>query len=354
MLHGIHCMFTCPIDVYSVATVELSPGEGGVSGPKDSSKAREAVRATLDYLAGDAEEAVLRLDSPLPRGKGMASSTADVAAAIVATASALGRGLSPTQIAEIALTVEPSDGIMFPDIALFDHRAGRIARTLGPPPSMRIVILDFGGSVDTEDFNRVDREDTLRQLEPDITQAVRLIEEGIRRADPARIGRGATLSALVHQQVLFKPHLEAVLELSEQLGAVGINVAHSGTVIGLLLPDEPQLAKRAASLALRQLPDLESVLCSRIVGGGVSSTTGGPIHSAERRTSGLTAPIHGGLDAVELRSLGLRADEVLDFSANINPLGPSQSVRQAAAAKPTCHPTQTAIVRRSARASQSA
>ena len=34
-------------------------------------------------------------------------------------------------------------------------------------------------------------------------------------------------------------------------------------------------------------------------------------------------PIHGGLNYTELESLGLRADEVTDFSASINPLGPS-------------------------------
>ena len=30
--------------------------------------------------------------------------------------------------------------------------------------------------------------------------------------------------------------------------------------------------------------------------------------------------VHGGLDAAELRPLGLRPKDVLDFSANINPL----------------------------------
>ena len=39
--------------------------------------------------------------------------------------------------------------------------------------------------------------------------------------------------------------------------------------------------------------------------------------------------MHGGLDLAELRSLDLRPEQVLDFSANINPLGPSQRVRQA-------------------------
>ena len=38
---------------------------------------------------------------------------------------------------------------------------------------------------------------------------------------------------------------------------------------------------------------------------------------------------HGGLDEAELRGLGLSAGEVLDFSANINPLGMSPQVRDA-------------------------
>ena len=64
--------------------------------------------------------------------------------------------LLPSQISEIALDVEPSDGIMLPDIALFDHREGRIARILGAPPLMRILVLDFGGNVDTQEFNQVE------------------------------------------------------------------------------------------------------------------------------------------------------------------------------------------------------
>lgn len=41
--------------------------------------------------------------------------------------------------------------------------------------------------------------------------------------------------------------------------------------------------------------------------------------------------VHGGLDPAELRSLGLQPDQILDFSANINPLGPSRRVMRAAA-----------------------
>ena len=43
-----------------------------------------------------------------------------------------------------------------------------------------------------------------------------------------------------------------------------------------------------------------------------------------------TRPVHGGLNIAELESLGLRADDVVDFSASINPLGPSPRVLEAA------------------------
>ena len=269
MLDGILCMVTCPIDIYSTATVELSRGNGRIIAPPDSPKACCAVRVTLDYLGARGMDAQLSLDSCLPRGKGMASSTADVSAAIVATVAAMGRELSPEQIAEIALGVEPSDGVMFPDVAVFDHRQGRVARSLGPPPPMRVLILDFGGIVDTLEFNRSDRDEALRRLGPRMKEAVSLIEDGILRGDPLRIGRGATVSAQANQDVLFNPHFEAVLRLSREVGAVGVNVAHSGTVIGMLFRDDDPMVDRAASIVRRQLPGLESALPRRIVSGGV-------------------------------------------------------------------------------------
>jgi threonine-phosphate decarboxylase len=43
-------------------------------------------------------------------------------------------------------------------------------------------------------------------------------------------------------------------------------------------------------------------------------------------------PYHGALDHAELAALGVRPEEVCDFSSNINPFGPPRSVRQALAA----------------------
>ena len=87
--------------------------------------------------------------------------------------------MPPSEIARIALLIEPSDGVMLPGIAKFDHRQGKVADTLGSPPPMRVVALDFGGSVDTLDFNSVNREDTLRRLQPTFEEALALITHGI-------------------------------------------------------------------------------------------------------------------------------------------------------------------------------
>ena len=271
VLNGVLCMVTCPIDLYSVATVEVSPGAGGISAPCHFPKARRAVQATLQFLGMSDATATLTMESPLPRGKGMGSSTADVSASIVATASAVNVELSARRVASLALSVEPSDGVMFPHVAVFDHREGRIARTLGPIPPMKVVVLDFGGSVDTLEFNRAERDVLLQRLSPRMAEAASLIEEGIIRGDPLRIGRGATISAEANQQVLFNPHLERVLEFSRQVGAVGVNVAHSGTVIGMLFSEGAAMAEKAAESAQGELAGLESALCRRIVGGGVKT-----------------------------------------------------------------------------------
>ena len=72
---------------------------------------------------------------------------------------------------------------------------------------------------------QIDRLSILGQLELRMVEAVALIEDGIRTGDPKSIGRGATISALANQQVLFNPYLESTLELAAPMGAVGVNFA---------------------------------------------------------------------------------------------------------------------------------
>ncbi|MXY20147.1 MAG: GHMP kinase [Dehalococcoidia bacterium] len=271
MIDGEYFLVSCPVDMYSTATVYLSNGRGRVDAPPDAPKSRRAVELTLAHFGRFDVDVSLTLSGPLPRGKGMASSTADISASIAATIAALGEesAMPPGEIARIALLIEPSDGVMLPGLARFDHRQGRVADTLGTPPPMRVVALDFGGAVDTLDFNSVNREDTLRRLQPTFEEALDLITHGIERGRADEIASGATLSAVSNQKLLHKPQLDAVLRLSDDVGALGVNAAHSGTVLGMLFEDDPELTQFAVSRALSELPGLKQIYDCRLVEGGI-------------------------------------------------------------------------------------
>ena len=269
VIEGIHFLVTCPVDFYSRVKVDIYSDGPGVEAPQDCDKTAAAVRRTLFHLKNAKVRAKLTINNPIPRGKGMASSSADLAAAIAATGLALGEEISPYQIAQIALSIEPTDGIMIPGVALFDHRAGIIRESLGPPPPMEIVALDLGGTVDTVQFNMVDRFQRWQSVDEQTREALRLLRQGIEQQDPALVGRGASISAEASQTVLAKPRLAEVKEFAESVGAVGVNVGHSGTIMGVLLDARERRGKSTYHKALSAFPDAESVYHFRLLGGGV-------------------------------------------------------------------------------------
>jgi L-threonine kinase len=226
-----------------------------------------AVEAALRYFGWPELGFRLEVSSPLPRGKGMGSSTADVAGAIYAVARALGREISSQNAARLCLAIEPTNSSLFPNIALFDHRAGSLFQELGPPPAMGILALDFGGEVDTLSYNAVDRSALLKELEPQAIEALELVKLGLARGDASLMGRGATLSARAHQRVLYKPQLEAVIAIAEEVEALGVSVGHSGTIIGVLL--DPACHRRGLAAHLRsKLEGLQHIYPRRLIGGG--------------------------------------------------------------------------------------
>ena len=269
MLGDRYFLVTCPVDFYCRVTVELYQGESGVTAPQDCPKARDAVAATLAHLGRSGVAASITVSNPIPRSKGMGSSSADVTAAIAATAAASGQPLPPETIAQLALSVEPSDGVMFPGIALFDHRAGSLMEELGPPPPMEIVALDFGGTVDTLEFNRRDYYREWQSVASETARALELVRKGIREGSPALVGEGASISAAAGQVVLNKPQLAQVLDFAREVGAVGVCAAHSGTVLGVLLDARQRRGKSTFRQARESFTSAEAVHHFRMMSGGV-------------------------------------------------------------------------------------
>jgi L-threonine kinase len=136
---------------------------------------------------------------------------------------------------------------------------------------MDIVVLDFGGEVDTIAFNSQDRTALLGEIEPQSIEALELARKGLRRKDLKLIGQAATISSLANQAILYKPQLDRVLNFAERAGAVGVNVGHSGTVIGVLLDRSLQSTEEVARFLNSELPDLKSLTIHHLISGGCQS-----------------------------------------------------------------------------------
>ncbi len=274
-ISGDNFLITCPVDIYSEVTVTPDGQDPATAGEKTIA----AVRRTWARLGVAAGPFAVAVSSALPQGKGMASSSADISAACQAAALAAGRCLTADEIAEIALAIEPTDGIFYPGIVMFDHVRGRTYRHLGGPPPMSILIFDTGGSVDTLEFNRRPDLAALNAAkETDVRQAVDLLSRGLAAGDCALIGRAATISALANQAILPKPALPAVAAIAARHGAVGVNTAHSGTVLGILFPGlpAPAVADACRAAVARACPELRFLQQARLIPGGL--TIPGEVH----------------------------------------------------------------------------
>ncbi len=265
---GGNFLVSCPVNWYSRADVSIRTSQVDSFSP-GRQKAYQAVRKLID-LYGYADYGVtLDVVSTLPIGKGMASSTADLAAGCFAAAAALKINPDIKEITRIALAIEPSDAIFFPGVALFDHVQGARYQDLGRAIPLGIIALDFGGVVDTLAFNsRGDLHLQNSSNEDTTNRALELIKKGILRKDPVLLGRGASLSALANQGILHKPGLEELIDFAISRGAYGVNVAHSGTVAGVLLPPGREKDSTLTDDLVKAFPEICNYYSLRLVGGG--------------------------------------------------------------------------------------
>ena len=89
------------------------------------------------------------------------------------------------------------------------------------------------------------------------------------RATPTRIRTAARRRAEASQTVLAKRRLAEVKEFAESVGAVGVNVGHSGTIMGVLLDARERRGKSIYHKAKEAFPDAQAVSHFRLLGGGV-------------------------------------------------------------------------------------
>ncbi|WP_242438953.1 GHMP family kinase ATP-binding protein [Streptomyces sp. CB00455] len=246
-----HFLVTLPITIGSTATFRYADDAAGITVEAVRKRKSARVVALALEALGRPGGGELLLASELPEGKGLASSSADLVASVRAVADAFGTSFPTNAVEAMLREVEPSDGVMHDEIVAFLHREVRLHSRLGHLPRLVIVGYDEGGQVDTVTYNRrpapVDAE-TRAEYAALLDRLAGAVADG----DLRTVGAVATRSAELHARTRPRAALAPLVTACDEADGLGVVVAHSGTVLGVLFAaDDPELDRKTSHIQAR-------------------------------------------------------------------------------------------------------
>lgn len=248
------CLVSLPCKaLYSEAVFAPNlTGEFSVN-PAYKAKVKRAAELTREHFGVPWLGGAINITSTIPEAKGCGSSTADCIAAARAVAEALGRTLAQEELGRLVVKAEiASDNFMFNHAVLFCQREGVVLEDYAQDlPKLEVVGIDTAESAYVDTLEYPPAVYSWRHL-----QSFRALTSALRRAirlrDIRLLGRVATASASINELFLPKPRFKELQGIAERVGVLGIAVAHSGTVLSMLLdPDDPQLERKLEQLRER-------------------------------------------------------------------------------------------------------
>lgn len=177
----------------------------------------------------------LRLESPLPLAKGMASSTADLAAVGDAVTRWFGKPLTAQELTNLCAELEPTDSILFPRLSLMDPLTGEVSLTLDAwTPALEVLVLEGKKDIETATSRKTDHHEKRKAYAAEMEKALKLFQRGLKEKKPFLLAEAAWISAQGNEAFISQPGLWSIRELALECGALGVNVAHSGSTLGVL------------------------------------------------------------------------------------------------------------------------
>jgi uncharacterized protein involved in propanediol utilization len=233
-------LITLPCGIFRSKAHFFPDNSGDVHvSPADRWKTRRAAELALRRLDLNGVGGLVEIHSRIPEKLGLGSSTSNVVAAIRAVADAFSAEFTLEDIAAISVEAEgASDPIFFENrFVLFAQREGEIIHSL-PHTFPEFEILGFNLA------HRGEGVDTLALPVPSYTteeverfrELFLLFQRGLGLEDLALLGEVATESARMNQKYLCLEGFPLVEKIAERSGALGVQIAHSGSVAGLMFP----------------------------------------------------------------------------------------------------------------------
>ncbi|CEP79311.1 cobalamin biosynthesis protein [Paraclostridium sordellii] len=260
------------IDKFSKVTLEEKL-EHVNRGPLKTRKAIEEVFKHFGLPRKEMKNISIHIESDIPISKGMASSTSDIGATIKATLNLIGKDLNEYDISKLATKIEPTDSIFIRENTIFNPLDASIKKKLGVIDTGKVLILEPNEKLSTRYIRRKDNYQKLKKQNKYIIEyAFKLLEQGIQNKDLNLIGQACNISSVANENIHKKKYLSEIMDISKEYGACGVNIAHSGTVIGILLEndmDENKLKQKLIDLNIDK--KYKKIYTANIIAGGLRS-----------------------------------------------------------------------------------
>jgi uncharacterized protein involved in propanediol utilization len=202
--------------------------------PADSAKVQKAIKelASSYGFVGDCAYRVTISGSP-PRGKGLGSSSIDVASALLAIRDQRGLGISAQELFKLMCRVERSDYLFNPELIVAANPRDGSSSVVARAPKCLVLAWDTdpAAAVNTEAVQHLDI--ARRSFTEEYQELSGMIQSG----ETERLLRAATRSAELNDRILPKIGFSSAQKLVNELQNVGLIAAHTGTILGFVLPE---------------------------------------------------------------------------------------------------------------------
>lgn len=226
-VRGMDLLISCPVNLYTKVRIFESHEPFN----RYNYEKTHNLLKSLAFKWGFNKEALnmdFEVTSQIPRGKGFASSTADLCAAYYAFTKLFNLKPSIEELIEECIKIEPTDSIIFDRLTLFDYKNGSYYEDIMEYKEFYLLVFEGSKIVDTVSFNNSNKP----ELE-NIEDLLSLVKGGKIKD----IAKASTMSILRNQKRIEYRVLDEVLKIKDTTGGLGIMGGHSGDILAIIYDD---------------------------------------------------------------------------------------------------------------------
>ncbi|MCX7903342.1 MAG: kinase [Caloramator sp.] len=194
----------------------------------DNYKAKEFLKNLLSAW-GIEQKVHFKIKSSIPKGKGFASSTADLCALYHCLLKKFIKAYNQEELIKELVKIEPTDSIIFNRACAFEYKNGGYYEELGEYLEFYVWVFEGEKEVDTIEFNK-----SIKTPLADVSDLFDELKVAINNKDIKTLAQISTESIIRNQNRLFYPILDDCMRICKERGGLGLIGAHSGNMVGII------------------------------------------------------------------------------------------------------------------------